>query len=175
MLTVTLRGTPFVYEGEELGLPDAVIPPEGVVDVDGRDPERAPIPWERPSQAGRGAGFTTGEPWLPIVGEAERLAVAAQRGNPGSTLEFVRRLLALRSQFQALQSGAQQSVDAEAGIYAYRRGSLLVALNFTSEPRRVSVSDDAQLLLSTDSARPEGPVPSGQFELGPDEGVVVAA
>ena len=53
-----LRGTPFIYQGEELGLPDAEIPPERVVDVDGRDPERAPIPWTPPS-AGPAYGFST--------------------------------------------------------------------------------------------------------------------
>ena len=46
-----LRGTPFVYQGEELGLPDAEIPPDRVVDVDGRDPERAPIPWRARARA----------------------------------------------------------------------------------------------------------------------------
>ena len=66
-----LRGTPFVYQGEELGLPDAEIPPDRVVDVDGRDPERAPIPWRPPSEAGPGAGFTTGDPWLPLTSRAE--------------------------------------------------------------------------------------------------------
>ncbi|MGZ8647997.1 MAG: alpha-amylase family glycosyl hydrolase, partial [Solirubrobacteraceae bacterium] len=67
VMLYALRGTPFVYQGQELGLPDAEIPPERVVDVDGRDPERAPIPWRPPSVAGPGAGFTTGEPWLPLV------------------------------------------------------------------------------------------------------------
>ncbi|MGE3141526.1 MAG: alpha-amylase family glycosyl hydrolase, partial [Thermoleophilia bacterium] len=59
LLLLGLRGTAFVYQGQELGLPDAEVPPERVVDLDGRDPERAPIPWERPSVAGPGAGFTT--------------------------------------------------------------------------------------------------------------------
>ena len=55
LMVYTLRGTPFVYQGQELGLPDAVVPPEQVVDVDGRDPERAPMPWE-PPYAGRPRG-----------------------------------------------------------------------------------------------------------------------
>ena len=78
MMICTLRGTPFLYYGQELGLPDAEIPPEQVVDVDGRDPERAPMPWRRPSRAGPGAGFTTGEPWLPVATDAECLCVEAQ-------------------------------------------------------------------------------------------------
>src|SRR3954449_7239593 len=85
LMLYALRGTPFVYQGEELGLPDAEIPPDRVVDVDGRDPERAPIPWRPPSEAGPGAGFTAAdaEPWLPLgagVPGARRGAVAAARG-----------------------------------------------------------------------------------------------
>ena len=79
LMLYALRGTPFIYQGEELGLPDAVIPPERVVDVDGRDPERAPIPWRPPSEAGPGAGFTDGEPWLPLV-DGRRVA---ERRAPG--------------------------------------------------------------------------------------------
>src|SRR5215210_7490979 len=96
LVLYALRGTPFVYQGEELGLPDAEIPPDRVVDVDGRDPERAPIPWRPPSQAGPGAGFTTGEPWLPIVAEAEALNVETQAADRDSTLRLARRLAALR-------------------------------------------------------------------------------
>jgi alpha-glucosidase len=60
LMIYALRGTPFVYQGQELGMSDATVPPDRVVDVDGRDPERAPMPWLRPSVAGPGAGFTTG-------------------------------------------------------------------------------------------------------------------
>ena len=71
-----LRGTPFVYQGEELGLPDAEIPPDRVVDVDGRDPERAPIPW---TPTAPGHGFTTpARPWLPFIADADD----AQRARP---------------------------------------------------------------------------------------------
>ena len=86
MLVLALRGTAFLFQGEELGLPDAEIPADRIVDVDGRDPERAPIPWRPPSQAGPGAGFTTGEPWLPIVADAESLDVESQEHDPASTL-----------------------------------------------------------------------------------------
>ena len=85
-MLLTLRGTPFLFQGDELGLQDVPIPPDRIVDVDGRDPERAPIPWERPSRAGPGAGFTTGEPWLPITPDAETAAAAVQVDDPGSML-----------------------------------------------------------------------------------------
>ena len=85
MLT-TLRGTPFLYQGEELGLAASAIAERDVVDVDGRDGTRGPMPWEPPSAAGPGAGFTTGRPWLPITSEAEAVAVSRQRLDPTSTL-----------------------------------------------------------------------------------------
>jgi alpha-glucosidase len=181
MLVATLRGTPFVFQGEELGLPDAEIPPERVVDLDGRDPERAPIPWLPPSQAGEGAGFTSGTPWLPVVEDAERLNVATQAGDPGSTLSFTRRLLQLRREEPALQGGAQRSVDAGAGLFCFTRelddSSFLVALNFSSEQVPLALAEDlaqnARLELSTDSARELGEITLDELVLGPDEGVLL--
>jgi alpha-glucosidase len=180
MLICMLRGTPFVYQGQELGLPDADIPPDRVVDVDGRDPERAPIPWQRPSRAGPGAGFTTGEPWLPVVAGAERLCVEAQQQDPASTLSFVRRLIRLRSRVGTLQSGAQRDAEAAPELFCFVREKeeeFLVALNFSS--RRVPLSlrehrgDSAVLELSTDPARHPGQVELKALELEPDEGVIL--
>jgi alpha-glucosidase len=61
MMLLTLRGTPFIYYGEEIGMTDVPIPPERVVDVHDRDPERTPMQWD----ASRNAGFTAGRPWRP--------------------------------------------------------------------------------------------------------------
>ena len=80
MLLLTLRGTPTLYYGDELGLPDAHVPPERIVDVAGRDPERSPMPWTR---GGPHAGFSTAEPWLPMVDDAGAWSVEAQRDGPG--------------------------------------------------------------------------------------------
>jgi alpha-glucosidase len=182
MLIATMRGTPFVYQGEELGLPDAEIPPDRVVDVDGRDPERAPMPWLPPSVAGPGAGFTTGEPWLPLVADAERLCVESQDADPGSTLAFVRGLLALRARFEALQGGAQRSIASAPGLFCFMREQgderLLVALNFTSEAKRLELREDlsavdALVELSTSNERPLGPIERGELTLEPDEGLVL--
>src|SRR4051795_11724162 len=144
LLLYALRGTPFVYQGEELGLPDATIPPDRVVDVDGRDPERAPVPWERPSVAGPGAGFTTGTPWLPLVEDAERLAAAAQRDDPASTLALARRLAWLRRGDRALQVGGQRTLDAGEDLLAWVRAldgaGWLAVVNFATRPRRLSPS-----------------------------------
>jgi alpha-glucosidase len=183
MLVCALRGTPFVFQGEELGLPDAVIPPERIVDVDVRDGERAPLPWRRPSRVGSGAGFTSGRPWLPIVEDAERLSAEAQRDDPDSTLAFTRRLLELRSRTPALQWGAQRSVSGADDVFCFIREldgeRLLIALNFSSravpaeiglEPRDGAA---ARVELATDPARDGEDVDVAALVLGPDEGLIL--
>jgi alpha-glucosidase len=181
MLVTTLRGTPFIYQGEELGLPDAEVPPARVVDLDGRDPERAPLPWAPPSVAGEGAGFTTGIPWLPLVQEAERLNVVTQAKDPFSTLTFARRLTRLRRELGALQGGAQRSVDAAPELFCFTRElddeRFLVALNFTSSDVPLALREDlgrtALVELSTDLTREPGEVELGDLALGPDEGLLL--
>ncbi len=181
MLVCTLRGTPFVYQGQELALPDADVPADRVLDVDGRDPERGPIPWERPSATGAGAGFTTGEPWLPIVSDAEQLCVEAQEQAPESALAFSRRLLALRSSLPALNAGPQRTLDCGPDVYCYLRegvAPVLVSLNFSSSRRSLALIETpgsgGVVELSTDPARACGEaVELDGFELGPDEGVIL--
>ncbi len=181
MLVCALRGTPFLYYGQELGLPDARIPPDRVVDVDGRDPERAPMPWRRPSRVGPGAGFTTAEPWLPVVADAECLCVEAQQQDPASTLAFVRDLIHLRIHEAALTSGTQRQVNAAADIFCFeRRGDerFLVALNFSSRSVPLEAEEEdtggaAVVELSTDPGRYRGPVDPRSLVLRPDEGVIV--
>jgi alpha-glucosidase len=183
LMLYALRGTPFVYQGEELGLPDAVVPPERVVDVDGRDPERAPIPWRPPSAAGPGAGFTEGEPWLPIVAGAEALNAQTQAGDDGSTLVLTRRLAALRGASPALQTGDQRPVAAADDVLAWVREldgeALLAALNFAPVPvpaafeRPDELGGRGEIVLSTDTGRAGGEVALGELVLGPGEGVLV--
>jgi alpha-glucosidase len=181
VLLYTLRGTPFVYQGEELGLPDAEIPPDRIVDVDGRDPERAPIPWRPPSLAGPGAGFTTGEPWLPLASAAEGLSVEQQATDPRSTLALVRRLAALRAQTPALQLGDQRMLQASSEVLAWlRQGDgdrLLTAVNFAAVRVPLKLPGElpgrAALLLSSDPDRAEGDVQLGGFELGASEAVIL--
>jgi alpha-glucosidase len=169
LMLYALRGTPFVYQGQELGLPDAEIAPERVVDVDGRDPERAPMPWRPPSAAGPGAGFSTGEPWLPLVGGAKALNAETQAADGGSTLALARRLGALRRETPALQTGAQRPVDLGADVLAWTRGDeLLCAVNFA--PRAVAIEAPGTLVLSSDADRAAGAV----RDLRPGEAVILA-
>jgi alpha-glucosidase len=181
LMLYALRGTPFIYQGEELGLPDAVIPPEHVVDVDGRDPQRAPMPWQPPSLAGPGAGFTTGTPWLPLITDAEILCAQRQAEDPHSTLNLFRRLAKLRAETPALQGGDQRLLDTSPDILAWTREDghdrLLAAVNFTAKsvPLQVAATrgSGATLVLSTDANRTaEGPI-SSSITLAASEAVLL--
>jgi len=136
VLLLTLPGAAFVYQGDEIGLPNGpgADPP---YDRAGRDPLRHPMQWDA-SPAG---GFTTGDPWLPPIDPAER-NVEAQRGDPGSLLELYRTLIALR---RGLGDGFRL-VDAEPGVVAFERGGHTVAVNTTAEPR---LAPAGELVLAT--------------------------
>jgi alpha-glucosidase len=144
------------------------VPAEAIVDVDGRDPERVPIPWT----PGAGAGFTTGRPWLPTHPDADRLAVAVQDGDPASPLELYRRLISLRRATPALQHGSFRAVRAAPDVFAYVRehdaDRVLIALNFAPFPRPLpDEADGARVLLSTVGEPPAG-------ELAGDEARILA-
>ncbi len=178
MMLLTLRGTPFLYYGEELGMTDGEIPEDRVVDVDGRDPERTPMQWD----GGPSAGFTTGDPWLPVArSAAEGVSVAAQRDDPRSMLSLYRRLVWYRKGSAALRHGGYRPLDAPEGVFAYLREAgeerLLVALNFSGHPRTLTPgiprAGEGRLELATDPDRRPGPVPLDPLELAPYEGVVL--
>jgi alpha-glucosidase len=178
MLLLTLRGTPFVYMGDEIGQTDGEIPPDLVVDVDGRDPERSPMQWD----GSPGAGFSAAEPWLPVGSQAATVNVAAQRDDPASMLGLFRRLIWYRKGSPALHGGDHRSLpDAPGGCYAYLRTAgderLLVALNFTGQALEYQVDGPAhgRLEVGTDPDRAAGEeVGLRPLRLGPDEGVVVS-
>jgi alpha-glucosidase len=183
MMLLTLRGTPFIYYGEEIGQADAEVPAERALDVEGRDPERAPMQWA----PGPRAGFTTADPWLPIGSDADRVNVVAQRDDAASMLSLYRRLIWYRKGSKLLLDGSYRSLDAPEGVFAFVREvpgeSLLVALNFTDGEVRFEVAAGAagaavapsgHLELSTDAERRANvEVPLRPLTLGPNEGVVV--
>jgi alpha-glucosidase len=145
-MLLTLRGTPFLYYGEEIGMRNVAIPEDRIVDpvgikihpAVGRDGERTPMQWE----PGPGAGFTSGDAWLPIGPDADIRNVALQRNDPRSLLHLYRALIELRRATPALQRGDYRTLEAPDDVYAYERraeGSrALVALNFSGSERRVA-------------------------------------
>jgi alpha-glucosidase len=180
MLLLTLRGTPFLYYGDEIGMEDLRIDPRDVHDPRemnvpgqglGRDPARGSMQWN----GSETAGFTTGEPWLPVAANASRINVAAERDDPGSMLTLYRRLIALRKAEPALVAGAWLPLTASGDGFVYLRQHgerrLLVALNMGSEPLAVPLPDQGEILLSTHLDR-EGETVWDEIDLRADEGVV---
>jgi alpha-glucosidase len=179
MLLLTLRGTPTLYQGDELGIGRVDIPPDRIRDPQdlrqpglglGRDGARTPMPWD----AGAQAGFTNGEPWLPINDDWPTRNVAAEDGDPASMLALYRTLLTTRRTHPALNVGDVTLLSADPDVLQYERSSgderLLIALNLTSEARAIALpagSQVAELLIST--------IPGRHFDgqLVPDEGVIL--
>ena len=161
VLLLTLRGTTFLFEGEELGLEDAVVPPELVVDPGGRDGCRAPVPWT----AAPPHGWDGAAPWLPFPPDPDARSVEALRKDDASILHLYKRLLAARHASPALRLGRLDLVDATEGVVGYRRthgdDRRTVLVNFTSEPQsldlrgfvEVSSSGDGELEAFTGKLR----------------------
>lgn len=144
LLLMSLRGNVFLYQGEELGLPQGDVPferlrdPEAIAnwpETQGRDGARTPMPWRSDTV---NAGFSTGEPWLPLDPAHAPLAVDRQERDKDSTLSLTRRLVALRKAKPALRTGAIRRVEAPAPLLVFERGEgkerLLCAFNLGDEP-----------------------------------------
>ena len=184
MLLLTLRGTPTMYYGDEIGMHDVPIPVEQVQDPFeknvpglglGRDPERTPMQWSNDEQA----GFTTGNPWLPIAGDHQTINVALERDSPTSILTLYRRLIELRRAEAALSVGDFAPLPAPGDLMAYIRKTdqrrLLVVLNLGAKPQSFSISDlqcRGSLLLSTHLDRSRE-VLRDKLDLRGDEGAII--
>ena len=170
VLLLTLRGTPFVYQGEELGLENAEVPPERQVDPGGRDGARAPIPWDASAQHGWAS-----DPWLPWPPEADVRNVERERADPGSVLNLYRRLLAARRASPALRLGSWSPLPSPDGVLAYQRdhdgGRRVVIVNFTGKRHDVDVAGDWTVEIASDGAG-EGRRYSGA--VGADQAVVLS-
>ncbi len=176
LMLLTLRGTPFLYYGDELGMPDTPVPPEAMRDPLGlrnrrsRDPERTPMPWSPDS----GAGFTSpgARPWLPF-GDVRAINVADQRRDGGSVLALVHDLIAFRRRSPDLRGGSYATLPAPPGAWAWRRGGgTRVAINLSDAPARLK-GVDGVIRVTTDRQR-EGETVRGKLSLGPWQGAVVA-
>ena len=168
VLLLTLRGTPFLYMGEELGLEDAPIPPERAVDPGGRDGCRAPLPWH--GRDGHGWGAPT---WLPFPPDAAARNVETLRGDPTSILHLYRRLLALRRTTPSLRRGTLAWLASPESVLAYRRvledDERLVLVNFADEAVHVE-TPPATIVIASDGAG-EGEPFGGT--VGPSQALVI--
>jgi alpha-glucosidase len=184
MLLLTLRGTPTLYYGDELGMHDVAIPPERVCDPQAlnqpgvgrtRDTARTPMQWT----GGHAAGFTSGEPWLPVSVDHARVNVEAQRDDPYSFLALHRRLLELRRSEPALSVGSFAPVPGPANVMAYVREAagrrFLVALNLSHAPAILELEHGAlegEVVCATYVGR-HGERVARRILLEGDEGLVV--
>jgi alpha-glucosidase len=186
MLLLTLRGTPTMYYGEELGMRDVHIPKNLVQDPFeknvpdlglGRDPERTPMQWD----ASENAGFSLhgAHPWLPISEGFTTVNVASELQYPTSDLNLIRRLLELRRNTPALHAGTYQSVQVEdSDCYVYVRACdgrrFAVALNFSAQPKTLNVpgGERGTVRVSTHMDG-ESQVDLRSLTLRPNEGCVV--
>ncbi len=146
MLLLAFRGNAFLYQGEELGLPQAHVPFELLQDPEaitnwpltlGRDGARTPMPWRA---ADRTAGFTSGAPWLPIDADHVTRSVETQNADPQSILHFMRKLIDIRHRSSALRWGDIAFVEEADGLLAFYRKSddeeALCVFNTTSDKRK---------------------------------------
>ena len=178
MLLLTLRGTPTLYYGDELGMRNVPIPPEAVQDPFehrvpgmglGRDPVRTPMQWS----AALNAGFTTGTPWLPVSSDYRDVNIERQSEDPSSMLTLHKQLIALRRAEPALQLGNIDLLETAGEVLAYvREDRFLVVLNLTSTSGEFRVKRTGDIVLSTHLDR-AGERVAGALQLRPDEGVVV--
>ncbi len=181
LLLLGLRGTPFFYYGEEIGMRCVSIPEARLRDPLAftlhpsltRDPERTPMQWDGTS----GAGFSQAEPWLPIHDDAPTRNVARQRADTGSLLHLYRAAIALRAAHPALSRGAQRSLPAPLPVFAFERslGSecFRIALNFGDAATVVSLGNGAPLTGLHSQHGAVLPRDLGHVALGAAEGVVL--
>jgi alpha-glucosidase len=184
MLLLTLRGTPTIYYGEEIGMSDVAIPPEEIQDPQGlnmpelnlsRDPSRTPMQWDDTANA----GFSSGKPWLRLPYSYPRINVKAQRADRFSMLNFYRKLIQLRSAEPALNVGNYRSVHSDKQLIAYLREAgpsrFLIILNLSHRPgifKSETFKFSGVIQLSTEPER-EGAAVAGNVAIGGDEGVIV--
>jgi alpha-glucosidase len=178
LLLFTLRGTPVLYQGDEIGLPDTPLAREDLHDpvgvrywpaYPGRDPMRTPMQWSD----GPGGGFTRPgvKPWLPF-GDLSAYNVEAERHDPTSILTFTRDLMNLRRQRGDLHSGAYSTLPSPPGTWVWRRGAgTIVAINFSDERAEIP-GLQGRVAFGTDTTR-QGASVAGGLQLGSWEAVIV--
>jgi alpha-glucosidase len=183
MLLLTLRGTPTIYNGDELGMPQVDIPRHRVRDPFernvpgigvGRDGCRTPMQWD----SSRNAGFSRVDPWLPLADDWRSTNVANLREDALSILNLYRRLLRVRKERPALSLGSYRSYAVDGDLLVYYRefddSKLLIALNLTDQPQALAFEQGAsgKVLVSTGADR-DGEAISDSLALRGDEGLII--
>jgi alpha-glucosidase len=183
VLLLTLRGTPTLYYGDEIGMADVPVPPEQIQDPwalrepgigVGRDPVRTPMQWDRSPYA----GFSTTRPWLPLADNWVEQNVESLELQTFSILSLYKRLLMLRRKYEALRLGRYETLTCRDDVFGFARSlgqeKLIALLNFSQERRTVSLeSDRATVLLSTGRDRSGERIVS-ELTLDPNEAVIMA-
>jgi alpha-glucosidase len=184
MLLLTLRGTPTIYYGDEIGMTDVPIPVDEIVDPQGlnmpelnisRDPSRTPMQWGPELNA----GFSEHKPWLRLPYNAGRVNVERQKNDAYSMLSFYRKLIDIRKNSAALSVGSYSPVYADAQLISYLRQdsdeTFLVILNLSHRPayfRPQNASYQGVIILSTDEER-TGMRVQDVISLAGDEGLLI--
>jgi len=185
MMLLTLRGTPTMYYGDEIGMSNVAVPADRLQDPFeknvpgkglGRDPARTPMQWDQSQHA----GFSNGEPWLPLSDDYPAVNVDTEQHDPNSLLSLNRRLLALRRSHAALSLGEYSPLSAKGELLAYIRSGggehMLVALNLGNRTCTLPLESfglHGRALLSTHLDR-EAELISTSLELRANEGLIVA-
>ena len=185
MLLLTLRGTPTIYYGDELGMPQVPIPPDRVQDPFernvpgigcGRDGARTPMQWDATPHA----GFSTAAPWLPVDADFATDNVERERRDPASMLSLHRRLVAARRRSPALLVGDYRPIEASGDLLLYVREHeeerTLVGLNLGRDATAVKFSDGrlrGRIVVSSGADR-DGETVQGELSLRGDEGILVS-
>jgi alpha-glucosidase len=165
-MIIGLKGSVCIYQGEELGLPQADILFEELTDppgirfwpeYKGRDGERTPMPWDEGEAPN---GFSTGKPWLPVKPEHSALSVASQNADPDSVLNFYRAALAFRKAYSALIDGDIEFFRTAEPVLAFRRAnadeSLVCIYNLSPDTISVTCEGDADTGLAQNCERLKG-------------------
>lgn len=184
MLLLTLRGTPTIYYGDEIGMTDVPIPVEEIVDPQGlnlpelnisRDPSRTPMQWGPELNA----GFSGHKPWLRLPYNAGRVNVERQKDDAWSMLSFYRKLIEIRKKSAALSVGSYSPVYTDPQLISYLRQdhdeTFLIILNLSHRPayfRPQNASYNGVITLSTDEER-TGMHVRDVISLAGDEGLLI--
>ena len=181
VLLLTLRGTPTMYYGDEIGMHDVEIPKERIQDPKeytmpgySRDPQRTPMQWSSEQYA----GFSTVEPWLPLAEDFESCNVEIQKENPNSMLSLYRKLIEVRQKEPALHVGDFIPVGLQDELMVYKRRhqeeEFLVMINFGKKEMSHKPDLDFKgiVKVSTNPAL-EGKRLEGEMKIQPEEALVV--